>query len=242
MKSFLIVIMIACTFIVSGCTYQGNLAPDPSDPYEKTNRGIYQFNEDIDKNILEPVADSYDVIVPEFIQSSFINIVKNAEHPVTIVNLILQGKPLESVESLFRFSINSTFGLLGIFDPASRVGLNSHDEDFAQTLGIWGANSGSYIMTPLLGPYSVRHGIGDLIDNAFNPISYIDNSVSRYGLKIIDKIQERSDLSALEDELYGSYDPYQYLRDSYLQNREYKLNNGTIDDGDDFEEIDLDDF
>ena len=93
-----------------------------------------------------------------------------------------------------------------------------------------------------LGPYTVRHGFGDLIDNIFNPISYIDNGLSRYGLKIIDKIQERSDLSSLEDELYGSYDPYQYLRDSYIQNRTYKLNNGVVDDEDEFDEIDFEDF
>ena len=93
-----------------------------------------------------------------------------------------------------------------------------------------------------LGPYTVRHGFGDLIDNLFNPISYIDNGLSRYGLKIIDKIQERSDLSSLEDELYGSYDPYQYLRDSYIQNRTYKLNNGVVDEEDEFDEIDFEDF
>ena len=81
-----------------------------------------------------------------------------------------------------------------------------------------------------------------MIDNFFNPISYIDNGVSRYGLKIIDKIQERSDLSALEDELYGSYDPYQYLRDSYIQNRYYKMNNGVTEEVDEFADIDFEDF
>ena len=97
-------------------------------------------------------------------------------------------------------------------------------------------------MTPIVGPYTTRHSAGDLIDNFFNPINYIDNGVSRYGLKIIDKIQERSDLSPLEDELYGSYDPYQYLRDSYLQNRNYKLKNGVTNEEDMFEDIDFEDF
>ena len=235
------IILLPLLIVISGCSYQGAMAPDESDPYEKTNRAIFEFNEDLDKAVLEPVADGYDVIIPEPVQSGFINFFNNAQYPITITNLLLQGKPLESIESLFRFTINSTFGLLGFFDPASKMGLDAYDEDFAQTLGVWGLNQGSYIMTPFLGPYTVRHGFGDLIDNFFNPISYIDNGMSRYGLKIIDKIQERSDLSALEDELYGSYDPYQYLRDSYLQNRTYKLNNGA-DEVDEFEEIDFEDF
>ncbi len=242
MKRKLKIILLPVLIMISGCSYQGALSPDDSDPYERTNRGIFEFNENLDKAILEPVADTYDVIIPEPAQSGFINFVNNAEYPITIVNLLLQGRPLESLQSLLRFSVNSTFGILGIFDPATKMSLESYDEDFGQTLGVWGFNEGSYWMTPLLGPYTSRHSAGDLIDNLFNPISYIDNGVSRYGLKIIDKIQERSDLSALEDELYGSYDPYQYLRDSYLQNRNYKLNNGLTDEEDEFTDIDFEDF
>ena len=192
--------------------------------------------------VLEPVADTYDAVIPEPAQSGFVNFINNAEYPITIVNLLLQGRPVESFESLLKFSINSTIGFFGILDPATNIGLKSYDEDFGQTLGIWGFGEGSYWMTPLLGPYSSRHSVGDIIDNLFNPMSYIDNGVSRYGLKIIDKIQERSDLSSLEDELYGSYDPYQYLRDSYLQNRAYKINNGVLDEVDEFDEIDFEDF
>ncbi len=242
MKKQMKIILLPLLIMFGGCSYQGALAPDDADPYEKTNRGIFKFNEELDKAVLEPVADSYDVIIPESIQSGFTNIFNNAEYPITITNLLLQGKPFESIKGLVRFTINSTIGLLGILDPASGMGIEAEDEDFAQTLGVWGVDQGSYIMTPLLGPYTVRHGFGDLIDNLFNPISYIDNGLSRYGLKIIDKIQERSDLSSLEDELYGSYDPYQYLRDSYIQNRTYKLNNGVVDEEDEFDEIDFEDF
>ena len=221
MKKQMKIILLPLLIMFGGCSYQGALAPDDADPYEKTNRGIFKFNEELDKAVLEPVADSYDVIIPESVQSGFTNIFNNAEYPITITNLMLQGKPLESIKGM---------------------GIEAEDEDFAQTLGVWGVDQGSYIMTPLLGPYTVRHGFGDLIDNIFNPISYIDNGLSRYGLKIIDKIQERSDLSSLEDELYGSYDPYQYLRDSYIQNRTYKLNNGVVDEEDEFDEIDFEDF
>jgi len=242
MKQKLKIILIPFLLVTSGCSYQGNLAPDDSDPYEKSNRGFFEFNEKLDEAILEPVADTYDVVVPEVAQTRFINFIKNAESPINIVNLFLQGRPLDSLESLLNFSINSTIGILGIFDPASKMELKTYDEDFGQTLGIWGFEEGSYWMTPILGPYTTRHTVGDLIDNLFNPLTYIDNGASRYGIKIFDKIQERSDLSPLEDELYGSYDPYQYIRDSYLDNRKYKLKNGQVDEVEDFNEIDFEDF
>ena len=242
MKQKLKMILIPFLVVISGCSYQGNLAPDDSDPYEKSNRGFFEFNEKLDEAILEPVADTYDVVVPEVAQTGFINFIKNAESPINIVNLLLQGRPIDSLESLLNFSINSTIGILGIFDPASKMGLKTYDEDFGQTLGIWGFEDGSYWMTPVLGPYTTRHTVGDLIDNLFNPLTYIDNGASRYGIKILDKIQERSDLSPLEDELYGSYDPYQYLRDSYLDNRKFKLKNGQVDEVEDFDEIDFEDF
>ena len=242
MKQKLKMILIPFLVVISGCSYQGNLAPDDSDPYEKSNRGFFEFNEKLDEAILEPVADTYDVVVPEVAQTGFINFIKNAESPINIVNLLLQGRPIDSLESLLNFSINSTIGILGIFDPASKMGLKTYDEDFGQTLGIWGFKDGSYWMTPVLGPFTTRHTVGDIIDNLFNPLTYIDNGASRYGIKIFDKIQERSDLSPLEDELYGSYDPYQYLRDSYLDNRKYKLNNGQVDEVEDFNEIDFEDF
>ena len=117
MKQKLKMILIPFLVVISGCSYQGNLAPDDSDPYEKSNRGFFEFNEKLDEAILEPVADTYDVVVPEVAQTGFINFIKNAESPINIVNLLLQGRPIDSLESLLNFSINSTIGILGIFDP-----------------------------------------------------------------------------------------------------------------------------
>ena len=130
MKTTHKIILIPVLMIISGCSYQGSLAPDDSDPYEQSNRGFFEFNEELDEAILEPVADTYDVVVPEIAQSGFINFMKNAESPINIMNLFLQGRPIESLESLLNFSINSTIGILGIFDPASKMGLKSYDEDF----------------------------------------------------------------------------------------------------------------
>tara|TARA_Y100001970_G_scaffold163060_1_gene199327 strand:+ start:2203 stop:2931 length:729 start_codon:yes stop_codon:yes gene_type:complete len=242
MKKQLRIFLLPLFILVCGCSYEGALAPDDADPYERSNRGIFEFNEKLDKAVLEPVADTYDAVIPEPAQSGFINLINNAEYPITIVNLLLQGRPVESFESLLKFSINSTIGFFGIFDPATKIGLKSYDEDFGQTLGIWGFGEGSYWMTPLLGPYTSRHSAGDIIDNLFNPISYIDNGFSRYGLKALDIIQDRSDLSGLEDELYGSYDPYQYLRDSYLDNRKYKLKNGQTEEMEEFDDISFEGF
>lgn len=228
--------------ILNGCSFQGTLAPIEEDPYEAVNRSIYEFNENLDKAVLEPVADSYDYVIPELLQTGVQNFFSNANYPVTIVNQILQGKFIESTESLFRFTINTTIGIAGFFDPATNLGFELAKEDFGQTLGVWGIDSGSYLMTPLFGPYTFRHAVGDIVDNLFSPINYIDDTATKYSIKLIDKIQERSDLSALEEELYGSYDPYQYIRDSYIQNRDYKVNDGLIEDdlGDDT--FDLEDF
>ena len=145
MKKQMKIILLPLLIMFGGCSYQGALAPDDADPYEKTNRGIFKFNEELDKAVLEPVADSYDVIIPESVQSGFTNIFNNAEYPITITNLLLQGKPLESIKGLVRFAINSTIGLLGILDPASGMGIEAQDEDFAQTLGVWGVDQGSYL-------------------------------------------------------------------------------------------------
>ena len=226
----------------ASCSYQGSLAPDKNDPYEEINRSVYSFNENLDKVVLEPVADSYDLILPKTLQTGVQNFFNNANYPITIANQFLQGKFSESFQSLFRFTINSTIGLGGLFDPASNLGLELKDEDFGQTLGVWGVNQGPYLMSPILGPYTLRNAVGDLVDNVFNPLNYIDDTVTKYSFKIIEKVQDRSDLSALEEELYSSFDPYQYIRDSYIQNREYKIEDGLIEDDLGEELIDFDDF
>ena len=243
MKSFFLKITLIFVLLISyGCSYQSALAPIEKDPYEEMNRSIYEFNENLDKTVLEPVADSYDFVMLELFQTGVQNFFNNANYPVTIVNQALQGKFSASFESLFRFTINTTIGIGGLFDPAKSLGYESKSEDFGQTLGVWGFDSGSYLMTPLFGPYTVRHAFGDVFDNLLSPINYIDDTATKYAIRIIDKVQERSDLSALEEELYGSYDPYQYIRDSYIQNRDYKVTDGAIDEELEDELFDLEDF
>ena len=136
--AFLIFVLI----LLSGCSYQNELINDPIDPLENSNRSIYTFNENLDEAILEPAADGYDYITPNFLQKGFNNFFDNINYPVTIINKVLQGNIEESLQDTLRFTINSSIGILGLFDPASRIVLNEHDEDFGQTLAVWGVKEG----------------------------------------------------------------------------------------------------
>ena len=140
------------------------------DPLESRNRSIYAFNENLDEAILEPAADGYDYITPNFLQKGFNNFFDNINYPVTIINQVLQGNIGDSLQDTLRFTINSSIGLLGLFDPASSMGLPEHDEDFGQTLAVWGVKEGPYLMLPFLGPKTVRSLAGDLADILFNPL------------------------------------------------------------------------
>ena len=210
------------------------------DPLESKNRTIYAFNENIDEALLEPAADGYDYITPNFLQKGFNNFFDNINYPVTIINQVLQGNIGESLQDTLRFTINTTIGVFGLFDPASRIGLIEHDEDFGQTLAVWGVKEGPYLMLPFFGPKTLRSLTGDLTDILFNPLLNIDDTNLKIQTNLINILQDRSDLSTLEEELDNSFDPYLYVKDSYMQNRKYKINNGNLADDD--EEVDFDDF
>jgi phospholipid-binding lipoprotein MlaA len=236
------ILIIFTLILLSGCSYQNELINDPVDPLESTNRSIYAFNENLDEAILEPAADGYDYITPNFLQKGFNNFFDNINYPVTIINQVLQGNIGDSLQDTLRFTINSSIGLLGLFDPASSMGLPEHDEDFGQTLAVWGVKEGPYLMLPFLGPKTVRSLAGDLADILFNPLLNIDDTNLKIKTNLINILQDRSDLSTLEEELDNSFDPYQYIKDSYIQNRKYKINNGNITEEDDEVDFDFDDF
>ena len=211
------------------------------DPLENRNRSFYAFNDNLDKAILEPVADGYDYITPNFLQKGFNNFFDNLNYPITIINQLLQGNIGESLQDTLRFTINSSMGVFGLFDPASSMGLPEHDEDFGQTLAVWGVQEGPYLMLPFFGPKTLRSLTGDLTDILFNPMLNINDTNLKIKAYSISILQERSDLSTLEEELNNAFDPYQYVKDSYIQNRTYKINNGNII-LDEEENIDFDDF
>jgi len=209
------------------------------DPLESLNRSMYAFNESLDEAILEPSADVYDYITPNMLQKGFNNFFYNINYPVTIINQLLQGNIEEALQDTLRFSINSSIGVFGLFDPASSMGLPQHDEDFGQTLAVWGVKEGPYLMLPFFGPKTLRSLTGDFTDVLFNPLLNINDTNLKMKVNLINIFQDRSDLSALEEELDNSFDPYQLIKDSYTQNRLYKIHNGVITE-DDEEEVDFD--
>jgi len=236
------ILPIMFLILTSGCAYQNELINDPIDPLESRNRSIYTFNENLDKAILEPAADGYDYITPNILQKGFNNFFDNLNYPVTIINQALQGNIGESLQDTLRFTINSTLGVFGLFDPATSMGLTEHDEDFGQTLAVWGMKEGPYLMLPFFGPKTLRSLAGDLTDGLFNPLLHINDTNLKIKTNLINILQDRSDLSTLEEELDNSFDPYQYIKDSYMQNREYKINNGNIIEDDEEVDFDFDDF
>ena len=234
--------LIFALILLSGCSYQNELINDPMDPLEDRNRSIYAFNENLDEAIIEPAADGYAYIIPNFLQKGLNNFFDNINYPITIINQVLQGNIEKSLQDTLRFSVNTSIGIFGLFDPASSMGLPEHDEDFGQTLAVWGVKEGPYLMLPFIGPKTLRSLTGDLTDVLFNPLLNIDDTNLKIKTNLINILQDRSDLSGLEEELDNSFDPYQYIKDSYIQNRKYKIHNGNTSEDDIEIDIDFDDF
>ncbi|MDX1402191.1 MAG: VacJ family lipoprotein [Kiloniellales bacterium] len=139
---------------------------DIYDPWEGWNRGVYNFNAEFDRLVFIPIVETYDFLTPEPVQDSVDNFFTNIDNILTFGNQILQGKPLQAAQTFFRFALNSTFGVLGLFDPATAIDVPQHEEDFGQTLGVWGFAEGPYMVLPLLGPSNLRDAAGFAVDTA----------------------------------------------------------------------------
>ena len=214
-------------------------AEEDVDPFEDINRTVYGFNETVDDNLLEPVSRAYKDHVPEVAQDRVSDFFGNLRDVSTLANQILQFKPVESVETLGRILVNSTIGLGGLFDVASDMGLTTDDEDFGQTMGVWGVEQGPYVVLPLLGPSTVRDGAGLFVDTT-SDANMIDKTegigfISSSAINIIDK---RVELLPVTDMLDLSDDPYTMMRSSYLQKRKFDVFDGSLP----VEEDEFDDF
>jgi phospholipid-binding lipoprotein MlaA len=196
-------------------------ATSVNDPLESFNRAVFSFNDVVDDFLLEPIAIGYTKVVPEWGQKRVSNFLSNLSEPVNLVNSTLQAKDQSAFTALWRFIINSTFGLLGTFDAASEVGLAKKSESFGETLYVWGVKDSPYLVLPILGPSTLRDGIGFGADYAFNPFNYnaVIDSSERYiiaGARIVDT---RSRLLPTTDKLDKiALDRYATYRSSYLQN------------------------
>lgn len=191
------------------------------DPLEKFNRASYGFNEAFDNVLLRPAAKAYQKVVPTGGRGCIHGIFENLSVPYTAVNNLLQGKFKAAGQDICRFVINSTVGLGGCFDVASQLDIPKHDEDFGQTLGVWGVPAGPFVMIPGLGPSTVRDALAKPIDMLADPIGYIQlikvRNISR-GLRLIDTRTTLLDTLDFADDV--AFDKYALLRDVWLQNRE----------------------
>ncbi|MBR9814257.1 VacJ family lipoprotein [bacterium] len=226
---------IALAVTLAGCAHSPTY--DPSDPLEGVNRGVYAFNSTADKYVVRPVAKGYVAVTPGFVRKGVTNFFANLGYPLTIVNQFLQGKPVEGVSDTGRFLVNSTLGIAGLFDPASALGLQAHEEDFGQTFGKWGVGQGWYLMLPFLGPSTNRDFTGRLVGSPLNPTFYVDEPEVVFGLNVLDIINTRALLLSTDRLVRQAYDPYVFVRDAYLQTRRAAVYDGNPPREDfDFEE------
>jgi len=215
---------LLCLLLLCGCaTLPPGSKRDQRDPWERMNRATYTFNDKFDKAIARPVARGYRKVAPHFVQTGVRNFFDNLNYPVVMVNDMLQGEFKPLVNDFSRLLLNTTLGIGGLFDPATAAGLDKNDRDLGQTFGKWGMPKGPYVVLPFLGPSDVRDGFGRLGDEYSSPRHYISNRYWSWGLWLVDSVDERSRLLDATRLVDQSYDPYAFLRNAYLQHRDFKV-------------------
>lgn len=203
------------------------------DPIEGTNRGLFGVHQSLDRNVLGPVARGYKAVTPSPVRRGVRNVLDNLGEPVTFINDVLQGRPSRAGETATRFMTNSTVGVLGVFDVAGGLGVERHDEDFGQTLGVWGVRPGPYIFVPVIGPTNARDLTGRVVDIALNPINALDfdgAGAARTTATVVNGVDARA---AADEQLAAlnasATDPYATYRSLYAQNRAARIANGEGD-------------
>ena len=222
---FLCSLMLAAA-AAAGCASAPAGEPAEHDPWESMNRGLYTFNEGVDKISFKPLAKGYVKVIPTPVRRGVTNFSRNLATPGSALNNFLQGKPAHGVEELARFFVNSTIGIGGLFDIASRSGVEAHSEDFGQTAAAWGVPSGPFVMLPFLGPRTVRDAATLPLDILADPLRYYDDDTIRMSLWLLRLVDVRARLLPLEGMIQDSADPYVTMRESYLQNREFEIYDG----------------
>jgi len=226
LKRSSLISLVLLSLLLAGCAGTQNRHTDPeNDPWEGFNRKAFAFNDGLDK-IVRPIAVGYDRIMPDPFQRGVGNFFRNLDAPVTFVNQILQGKFKESGYSVGRFLLNSTVGLLGFFDVATKIGMPFYNEDLGQTLATWGYDDSRYLLLPIFGPSTFRDGVGRLTDSFYHPVGRAIHGYGRWGLWIVRGIDMRARYLEQDAELQQAYDPYVLMRDVWLQNRQYKIYDG----------------
>lgn len=222
--------LLAVAFL-AGCATSGGQkveAQNPQDPWEPFNRTMYQFNQDFDQAVLKPAAQGYRNLAPGPVRQGVGNFFDNLYDITVLVNDCLQLKGERATNTAGRLIFNTTFGLLGVIDIATPAGLPAHEEDFGQTLGYWGVESGPYLVLPFFGPSSARDGIGLIGDVYTDPVRYVEDDWAKWSLIALRTVDRRATLlragRVVEE---AALDPYSFVRDSYLQRRRYLIHDGA---------------
>ncbi|MGA8707268.1 MAG: MlaA family lipoprotein [Steroidobacteraceae bacterium] len=224
MKGSLGILLFVLLLGAAGCaSLPPGAKPDPRDRFERTNRAIYKFNLAVDHAVLRPTARTYVKVIPQGARTSITNFMTNLTYTTTILNDFLQGQWRTGASDTTRLVVNTLFGLGGLFDVATPSGLDRHDADFGQTLGRWGVHSGPYVMLPFLGPSTVRDSFGLLADEYTTPRAYISDPWVRWPIFTVDLVDHRAHLLDLDKYIDQSFDPYAFVRNAWLQRREYQV-------------------
>ncbi len=193
------------------------------DPWEKYNRGVHRFNNAVDRGVARPLATAYVNVVPQFARTGVSNFFSNLRSPLTMVNQLLQGHADDAWDTLGRFLMNSTFGIGGLFDPASKAMVPKRSEDFGQTLGTWGWRRSRYVELPFFGPRTVRDVFGLAGDIPLSPMRQIEMDKVRIGLQGLQLVDMRAQLMAVDSLRDTAVDEYALTRDAWLQRRNYQI-------------------
>lgn len=207
------------------------VSPRPSptqDPFERTNRKIYHFNNQLDRHVLRPLAEGYRNHVPSLVRAGVSHFIANIEYPTVIANDILQLKLLAAAEDVGRLVVNTVIGVGGLGDPATSLGIPVHNEDFGQTLGYWGVPPGPYLMLPLLGSSDLRDAPGWYVDSRTTGGHYVFHGAARWGEGALSVFEIRLQALAADQTIDSAYDPYALVRDAYLARRNYLVHDGNV--------------
>ena len=217
--------------VMTGCaTTQQNERVAKIDPFEPLNRAVFSFNEVADDYVIKPIAEAYKFVLPEFARTGVTNFFGNINDVLIAANNLLQGKPGNAANDIGRFLINSTIGILGLFDVATDMGMDKNREDFGQTLGVWGLSDGPYVVLPFFGPSNVRDTVGFVVDIETDFILNSNklNRDQKTSSTVLRAINRRADLldagQLLED---AAFDKYSFMRDGYLQRRRNQIHDGN---------------
>jgi phospholipid-binding lipoprotein MlaA len=224
-------ILMFSVIVMTGCaTTQQNERVAKIDPFEPMNRAVFSFNEVTDDYLIKPIAEAYRFVLPEFVRTGVTNFFANINDVLIGANNLLQGKPAEAANDIGRFFINSTIGILGLFDVATDMGLDKNKEDFGQTLGVWGVPDGPYVVLPLFGASNVRDAVGFVVDIETDFILNSDKlnkdqKISSTVLRIVNLRANLLDAGQLLDD--AAFDKYSFVRDGYLQRRRNQIYDGN---------------